>query len=720
MPQQGSRRPAPSSRNPGDGPAGLGENRPGAGWACLVAGLIVYLIVQGALANVPLRTRALPPEVDDALGYLVKTRQMTECFFQDCPALEDLRPQLLVPSPDRRTAEERYLAASRVFPVYHFLYSALLLGLTGFGLDLLAAHNLVWSLGPLLFGLAFGYLLVVLWGRPAAGLGLLFLAFKVYPGTGLNLVQPSNLALGLAMIVWARVISRRGDAPWTLTLGVLGLAAMHPVGLLYSVLAMTLAFTLRESRSSPMLWLPAALILGIMVLYLAGPSLLDRPYLFRSPAFPDDRPLWLFLSSALAESIAEIVASLVRLEEGLFGWPPVFLGAVVLGFLAVSSEKRQVAVRVTIVYVCFLFVLIFYGPTQPADAFLRAWIPLPAMLFGAVGAAAWRLLDSSRKYLREWDWGFVSADRGLSRAWPLIALAVLVGYSAQMMARGGEQVAAMIEHLQKSQPLSLDPAQPARLLAEARAGDRVLYTSMILMPYYFLHGALRLGAVYYHPTLQDTATETQWLARDDLRFAVVYHPTVYHPSFNDVSEHNWWITPPEFHFSPLSRPRTKGPLSREGFIPASDFKWIEVVCREPPPTGVVRLWIRNPGRASNIGLGPPQSPGSVQDRRPEARLPARWSGWMDLKLDPGWAGRFKLVLPDGRPDFMIGGLVFDRTGLLWPWEQKAELTFQPRDCPSESITISFDPARLVPDQLRRHRITVLNDRGSSVLLRLDR
>ena len=59
-----------------------------------VAGLIIYLLVQGALMNLPLANWSLLPELDDSLTYALKTRQMQECWFQPCPALDDLRQQL--------------------------------------------------------------------------------------------------------------------------------------------------------------------------------------------------------------------------------------------------------------------------------------------------------------------------------------------------------------------------------------------------------------------------------------------------------------------------------------------------------------------------------------------------------------------------------------------------------------------------------------------------
>ena len=130
------------------------------------------------------------------------------------------------------------------FPFYHPLFSVILIALNKLGLDLLTAFKLVWSLGPLIFGLAIAYFLTGLFGAGAAGLALGLLAFKVFPDTGLHYVVPSNLAMALALIIWGRLVRRQGKAPWTLALGSLALAAMHPIGLIYAVMSVVLALVL--------------------------------------------------------------------------------------------------------------------------------------------------------------------------------------------------------------------------------------------------------------------------------------------------------------------------------------------------------------------------------------------------------------------------------------------------------------------------------------------
>ena len=63
-------------------------------WFILLIGLFIWIAAQGTLTLVPLWSRALPPEVDDSLSYVLKSRIMEECYQRDCPALVDLKKEL--------------------------------------------------------------------------------------------------------------------------------------------------------------------------------------------------------------------------------------------------------------------------------------------------------------------------------------------------------------------------------------------------------------------------------------------------------------------------------------------------------------------------------------------------------------------------------------------------------------------------------------------------
>ena len=108
----------------------------------------------------------------------------------------------------------------------------------------------------------------------------------------------------------------------------------------------------------------------------------------------------------------------------------------------------------------------------------------------------------------------------------------------------------------------------------------------------------------------------------------------------------------------------------------------------------------------------------LNSSRVTATIPARWSGWVPLDLTAFPEVRsFRIVLPPGEPAFQLSGLVLGEDRFSWPWAQKAALTLLPRDG-APAVTVSFDPAALLPPALQGRKVRVLDDSGSSVLLQL--
>jgi hypothetical protein len=702
-------------------------------WLLLVVGLLIYVGVQGYLTVTPLRHWTLTPEVDDCLTYVLKSQQMLECFDQRCPALNDLRDQLTQkpgdPPATPEASKQKGLVISRVFPVYHPLFSALLIGLSKLGMhgNLMEAYRFLWTLAPLIFGLAFAYWLATIFNPAVAGVALILLAFKVFPDTGLHHLVPSNLTMALAVVLWTRIISRRGWAPWSLVLGSLVLVTMHLIGIIYAAMAGVIALALADKEDRKRLLLVgAAVFAGIIILFLverfvrgAGGTAFVKLSLLLFGGHSG----WQILRGT-AQNALQVIVDNVRLSEGLWGSPTIFCGAVVLGLGTLGPASRRVVSRILLIYGLVFGGFMFYVSSHPADVLFRLWIPLVVLLFGLVAQAICFSVDASKAWWR--DRKQASPSTGpvdLKRFWPLILLAVLLGYSGQMISRGAEQVQVMATYLREKEPLALYPSQPKDLLAHAHPGDRVLYTSFIVMDYYFINGALRLGAVYYNPALHGTWTTSKWLTRPDLRFAVAFQPTVYHPSFEGREEANWWPSMPDFRYSPLNRRHSHGPLAREGKIPAALYRWLDIKATTKDVPKTLRLDIENPQGARVIEITPLDQAGKPLDQYRQALdITAHYSGWLTIdlaKLPPEAATR--LVFPQDSDKLQVSGLTFgveDR--LHWPWAQKALMSFQPRNDCNGPITVNFDPAALLPQQLRGRQITVMDDRGSSVLLELQK
>ncbi|MEJ2069413.1 MAG: hypothetical protein P8X58_03255 [Syntrophobacterales bacterium] len=697
---------------------------PRGAWVLLLLGLLLYVGVQGYLTVSPIWNWNLTPEVDDTLTYVLKSRQMQECFDQTCPALNDLRQQLHAKGGDHQDPEllkQQVLAISRVFPVYHPLFSVLLIGLSKFGLSLMEAYRLLWTLAPLIFGLAFAYWLAALFGPGVAGVALMLLAFKVFPDTGLHHLVPSNLTMALAVVLWARIISCRGWAPWSLVFGSLVLVTMHLIGAIYAVMAVILALMLAGKEDRKRLLVAVGVVGACLLIVILVAHFVKRPAFVLPSLLPyGNHPFWQLLVGA-GQNILQVIVENVRLAEGLWGSPALFCGALVLGWWTLKPASRQVVLRILLLYGVILGLFLFYVSNHPADVLLRLWIPLVVLLFGLVAQAICFTMDLAQKWWRERR-AAPSREGSLDirRFWPMIAVAVLLGYAAQMSFRGGEQIQAMAKFLREKEPLALYPSQPEALMAHAKPGDRVLYTSFILMDYYLINGALRLGAVYYLPIFREIPDYSRWLTSPDLRFAVAYQPTMYHPAFEGRHESRWWITTPDFRYSPLSKPRRHGPLAREGKIPAALYRWLDLRATTKDVPETLRLRIENPRGQAMLGVTPLDPRGKPLNQYGQAlKIPAHWSGWLTVDLAAMPLDSSIRLLFRENDRYQIGGITFGENSHHWPWAQKALLTFQPRkDCCDGPITVSFDPVALLPEPLKTRRITVLDDRGSSVLLGL--
>ncbi|MBM4272907.1 MAG: hypothetical protein FJ134_00360 [Deltaproteobacteria bacterium] len=693
-------------------------------WWVLLLGLLLYVTVQSLVILPPLWNRALPPEADDSLAYLVRTAQLKECFFQDCPALIDLREQFSEPVADPEALRQRQLA-SFPFAFYHPLFSLLLLGVSRLTGDLFSAYKVVWGGSPIFFGLSFSCFLASLWGRSAAGIGLALLAFKVFPDSGLLYCTPSNLALGLALLVWARLIVRRGNAPWVLVLSTLPLAAIHPLGGVYALISIIMAWLAAPGQTPRrMKWAmaAAAALLGAILVLAA---ILKKPPIFDSLAFLRIILLGRGLGAAFLANLMGLFPEIVRLKDGFFGSLPLFCLASALGYLTAPEERRLVIRRFLTFYPLVLLATLFHRDlfSGPGDLFFRMWIPLAAALFGAVGQT---VAYAGRGCLALWAARHEDPDstgaKGLAAYWPVLALAVMVGYMGNMVLAGGEQLYATREHMSLRQSLTFASRQPRRLLEESRPGDRVLYTALLPMGYYFAHGAMQRGAVYSHPAFQDTEGVGKWLSRPDIRFAVAYNPIVFHPALAGLDEKDRCVTGPQFHYSPLHRGRNYEPLGRSGSLEAADFRWLQVEPQEGPRPAFLRVWVSNPGGPAELQCRPLTGPHPAPHAAAaKTSVAANWSGWVEFP----WSQAhhilgYRVIFPQTPHRLAIGGINLGDSTHRWPWAHKAVVTVMAKDPVTGRVAFSFDSAHLLPPPLDGLKATVLDDQGASVLLRLER
>ena len=648
----------------------------------LAAGLTIFVLVQGVLIGVPLKSRSLPPEVDDAYTYIAKSAQMADCFLQDCAALNDLRGPLKAESPNPEIRWQRYRAYVRNFGVFHPLYSVLLIAVHRLGVDWERAYTLIWAAGPVLFAAAIGYWLWALWGPAPAGLALMFLALQTFPGQGLHYVVPTNLALAIAVALWGRLAASGGEAPWALPLACWSLVAMHPTGRLYAMASLALAWLLAPKRPSGRRLVPFALGAAAVLVAALLPHVVSRPEMtFASDPFP-----------SLRQVLVHPYFSLEKAVEALDRWSSPFgslaaTGALIAAGFVLAADGRQRALARTALVLSGLLAgsLLHVLPRYPAELFLRLWVPFAAFMTGALGQAAWSALLAGAEYAR--------AGAGFSRQPPrlgpwtlsghqaaalaLVLAATLAGLGAKTIVTGCATMRQTIVYMRDRHALSLDAEQPRRLMSEARPGDRVVYFNEIPMLFYFSHGATSLGAVFY-PAIAGTPERSVLGAPAFPRFAVAFNPL-----------------------------RT-APLTPRGLVRLAAFRTLEL---RPGVGGSrsLRLWLDNSGGETSL---------SVAGRA--IAVPGRTSGWVRAEIAPLKAGqRLIVTLPDGAPDLALGGVSLGEDSLSWPWRQKARLALEPREPGGEAVGVSFDAGAIIPAEVGGVA-EVLDDRGMTVLARLRR
>lgn len=686
-------------------------------WCVLLLGLIVWITVQSYLIHAPLTQRDQLPEVDDSLAYLTRAQVMDECLSLDCKALVDLKNQFNAMPGDPEIQRQSEIAGF-AFPLYHPMFSAILLSLNKINHDLISTYRILWALSPLFLGVAFACFLTSLWGRTATGITLFLVAFKVFPDTGTHYFTPSSLVLIIALFIWARIVSKNGFAPITLTFGSLILLAIHPIGILFSLIGVAIGLFLAEKRKQLCVSLILFSITCVIICILT--SVAGQFYIYLTVF-----PLQIFtnitgIATTVIYNLIEIAIQFTRYKVALFGPLIILFPSVVLGFFFLEKKRqKKMVIVLTILFVVLLSSLFHsHALTPNASLFFRIFIPIQVVLFGAVANLIYIMFTNIL--------GFPEKEvpsppiNHYSPKSPLVSKLILVllcGYILETIIPGMEQIQMVREYMIKRQPLSFNKNQPQILLSKAKKEDIVLYTSTIIMASYFIHNCMKLGAVYYHPAFAQSEEISTLLRQKNLKFAAVYNPAVYHPTYVGLDEKDSCITSPELTFSPLSEARKFGPISQEGVIPAKNYHWIGIYPKNHENIERLKVYVNNPGKQTEIELIE-QVAGMTETNQSGNRrsISANWNGWVTFPLVQKKQGdTYKLILPPGNTKVSIGGISFDDTH-FWPWSHHATLVLQGKNAATGTVQLSYNPSDLLPPEIKRKPVTVIHDQGSSVLL----
>jgi hypothetical protein len=642
----------------------------------------------------PIRSRTVPVETDDAYTYIIKAAEMQDCFLQDCPALNDLRQQLTAPAEKPETTWIRYREYVRAFTLYHPLHSLILISLNMTGLPWEVSYNFVEIAGSLFLSLAISYWLYRLFGSGPAGIALLLLAFTPFPKQGLHYVVPSNLALGIAMFAWGSLLKRSNRSHWIMIGSTLALVSMHPIGRLYALLGVFLFVLLNFKQMKRADWLVSGFSILVVVITFFLPLLVTRPELsiLADPA-PVDWNIWLGYRANITGALDFIIPWMDLYGGILMAVLFLFVG---LASLHTIERRTQVASMAVLLGGLLCASLLQVLPRYPAEAFGRIWIPSAIFSTGFIAHGIWRwavaVIHRSRQLLQNGfqdfrDEGWISSKTGWAWVFLLSFGLVLARNSVNNVIEGQRMLHDTLKITIDSQNSRLDAEQPSILL---RAGCKdILYMFEVPMHLYFAHGALACGAIYY-PGLADSVDEINWIQNNrDLGYVVTWNPTI------------------------KAAITTGGnPLTLE----TGDY--LEFHLPEGWGSQQVYVYLENPGGNIRLDIFSLQvASGKKHKASGSIPIPANWSGWQVIDVTADELARgFRLEADQVSEAIFLRGIKSEPdSSRNWPWDQGVTLIHQWSR--QNAAEINFNTADLVPFSNRS--LTVLDDQGDTVLIKVN-
>jgi hypothetical protein len=706
-------------------------------YCVFIAGFLFYTAVNTTPTAVAMRGRSAPVNADDSFAYLVKAVQMVTCFQQDCPAMEDVRTELNLGLPAKsatgqsslQVADMRWRMRVTTFVMYHPLHSALVALVRYFKYSWESAFDAVRLAGSLFICGAVAYWLLTLWGPGAAGIALGLLMF--FPNQGLHFVVPSNLALAIGMIVWARITAREGAAEWTLVFGSLAMVAMHPVGRLYAIVSVLLFLLLGAGRQ----WTRSRSIAAILSSFIIGLSFLLPLVMLRPDINIPQRPVmpgatWhAKIRDGLWNNIQEAEVT-TKNWLSLYGGLTSAAVLTVMGFFALPVAQRSKVLKTTAVLMGLVLVSIAYIlPGYPAELFERVWIPLIIVLTGSAAQVTWDLLTDVFPYLRNFVTrrSSVSApveDRGL--AFPYFATArlaftvvlgifVLVRLEAGIV-QGVRTGRELVDGMRDAQRWAFHDVQPQLMLAGGKPGDIVLYLDVVPMHFYWIHGALEKGAIYY-PALVDPSTAIV-LDKEPHSDS----PRIFPKVDIDALPEKQRLTSDKMRYVVGWTPVQQLLQNRDGMVPIFEFSSIDYSSAAEGPLGKGELNIVNPGSPATLHFVY-EVQGAMKTA--DIAVPAACSEWLAVpdEVSRNSSGKFSLNMESSDSKVYLKGIRFGGSALNWPWDQRATLVFNPAKKSAARMapkTIRFDPEEFLPIRGLESAVRIVNDTGSTVLAELAR
>lgn len=463
-------------------------------------GLFCFSLFRIGYTLSPLTLRDEPIELDDAYTYAWKAVNFDNCFFSDCPAQNDLWQQYFAPTDDESLAKARRRGATFTFHRYTFLHEAILSFVKSFGLSWADSLNLVAVVGICCIVMSLAYWLFQLWGPLVAGFSL-FAVGPLMKWQDFQLIVPFVLTLAIAGFLWGIILRSLSLGLIALPIGSLLLVLMHPLGRIYSLIAVGLIIVRSDLKKTVSTFLGVGLSLLIVASAFVVPRFVSRP-LINEWDLPHvaDYQWWPHFVATLVSVFGRpgSVSFLLSVVE----WATLISGFVLSVIFSRGDHRRFIiAFGVMLLGLTFLS-LLYVWPGYPGLLFGRIWTPVGLFFYAAGGFVIFQIPKLKAK--------------GKSRQ-----LLLLQGFAALLLAQVAYQwidqvpkFFASVESRTLKHNFVLDVDQTSILSREAKANARILYLDEVPMIFHLNYGAHRYGAVFL-PVVTQSEIESQWITGID-------------------------------------------------------------------------------------------------------------------------------------------------------------------------------------------------------------
>jgi hypothetical protein len=667
-------------------------DRFGVFWGKQSAFLIVvciYLILQ-AYVTLPLINHQLPIGGDDGYVYILKAAEIKDgCFTQNCPALNDLRMQLLTPTENLDSAASRNREYTRLFVIYHPLHSFILAGLNSLGISFESAFDLVYLVGKIFIPLAVAFWLKAVWGSRIGTTGLILLSPVVFASQGLHLSIPTTLCAALAFATWGTILNGKPRADYFIIPLIIAMILMHNVGIIYAAIALFL-YLLSSSRP---LTRRAKMVAGALFLIIVSALLL--PYLISRPELRFDTVSfypgnWNYL----AAFIDSLPGTLVTISEFMksFWHPLVFMALVGIGFLVLPTHQRSKIALTAISLIGLVFLgIAFVVPWYGAFIFERFWPIVAIFLMGAVASAVNAMIEAlwaqSKKILKRRVSDLHNPSTLLTRQGWQIAILAISGLVVGVALMSNMMLALRnyidnIYSVKQTPDIYFSSEQPNLIHANAGTSETILYMDEVAMYYYLSHGSLQMGAIY-QPALRFTHDLDKWV---ESRKAQIAYVVQLNPFFSL-------------------------PHSPDGGLKLGSSETLILRGIEPIDTGHLELFFAERTNKVTLQISSENLKEDIILEVPEG--PAQW---ISFPPDIPLTNIIRIKLRGLGENAEIAGMRFSPdSATRWPWGASISLDFKTPD--DQVATIDFNPSSLADGLIEN--LTVLDDYGYTILAKVN-